>query len=82
MAAARILAITQRGYEAEAASDVSVRQRHKVKSARERSTSEMRQKQDKEALQRRKSDDDLLVFNRSPSVSFSFTDIRTSHSSE
>lgn len=70
MAAARILTVTQRGYEAETAMEFLVRSRRKTKTARERSTSELRQKQDSRVPRRRKSDDDLLSFNRSLSVGF------------
>ncbi|KAH7730997.1 Protein C42C1.2 [Aphelenchoides avenae] len=65
MAAARIVTVTQRGYEAETAMEFLVRSRRKAKTARERSTSELRQNRDNQVLRRRKSDDDLLSFNRS-----------------
>lgn len=63
MAAAKVLSIVQQGYDAEKAVDMPESSRRGAKGARERSISEARKKKDvkQEVLQRRKSDEDLLI---------------------
>jgi protein phosphatase 1H len=60
MAAAKVLTLTQQGYDAEKAVELPESSRRSIQSARERSTSEVRKFTQKEVMKRIKSDEDLL----------------------